>query len=373
MRLVVLKRRKELRYAAFLVSAVSLVLGVLLYATIMSLFGVSLPDSLTCIARSFVTPSVVKDLFTLSMLGYALLVSFKASIWNIGGEGQFYIAMVPGVIFTLYLFNPESSASIPSTLPVALSVVAGASIAAAWAALAGAIRAYFKIDEVPVTIIMNYVIYYAVNYLVWGPLKGRRTYGYLRTDEIPEAYRLNVRIHVHGASDPLAGFFLSLARQTAYYSALLAGAIVVALLVWWLLKYTKLGLYITIMGSNPDYLAASGVDTRVLTIAALSLSGALTGFAGCLYLFAELGRLPYELERQTAGYGYLAVLVVWLSSLDPRLVPLSAYVVSALRNAGISIQVAGLGGNEQTLILIGSVLLIYALSRFLVEYEVRLQ
>lgn len=95
---------------------------------------------------------------------------------------------------------------------------------------------------------------------------------------------------------------------------------------------------------NPNYLATSGVDVKAFTVATIALSGALVGLIGSLYLFTELGRLPYELERQTAGYGYLAVLVAWLSTLDLKLVPLSAYVVSALRNAGIAIQVAGLGG-----------------------------
>jgi len=128
-----------------------------------------------------------------------------------------------------------------------------------------------------------------------------------------------------------------------------------------------------VMGSNPRYLQASGVSVRSLIVIVMAISGALIGFAGSLYLFTELGRLPYELERQTAGYGYLAVLVAWLSSLDPRLVPLSAYVVAVLRNAGIAVQLAGLGGVEQTLMLIGSILLVYSLSRFLIEYEVRIQ
>ena len=371
MRLVVLKRRREVKHAELFVSGASLVFGLLVYVAIISSFGVNPVDALANVARAFTAPSIVKDLLVLSILGYALLISFKASIWNIGGEGQFYIAMVPGIVLTLYILSPERGA--PPLLAVSLSIISGAALAAAWAALAGAIKAYLQIDEVPVTIIMNYVAYYLVNYLVWGPLKGKRTYGYLRTDEIPEACRLNVRLPVAGVSDPLLALLYSFARQAAYYLALLVTAVVVALLVWGLFKYTRLGLYIKIMGSNPNYLLASGVNTRALCIAAISISGALFGLVGSLYLFTEVGRLPYELERQTAGYGYLAVLVAWLSSLDLRLVPLSAYVVSALRNAGIAIQVAGLGGIEQTLILIGSVLLVYSMSRFLVEYEVRLQ
>ncbi|MCC6050223.1 MAG: hypothetical protein LM580_05930 [Thermofilum sp.] len=373
MKMVVLRRKKELKYGALVVSGLSLLLGLLIYVAIIGFFGVNPLDALTSIARAFVTPTVVKDLLVLSMLGYALLIAFKASLWNIGGEGQFYISMLPGIVFTLYLFNPEQGAAIPPFAVVLLSVIGGSLLAAAWAALAGAIKAYLQIDEVPVTVIMNYVVYYLLNFLVWGPLKGKRTFGYLRTDEIPGVYRLNVRLPMLYTSDPALSFLYSIARQVAYYSSFLMGAFLAAVFVWWVFRFTKLGLYVRIMGSNPNYLRATGVNTRALAVATMALSGAMVGLAGSLYLLTELGRLPYELERQTAGYGYLAVLVAWLSLLDYRLVPLSAYIVSALRNAGTTIQVAGLGGVEQTLILIGSVLLVYSLTRFLIEYEVKVE
>jgi len=373
MRILVLRRKREQRYAALAVPALSLALGLLIYAAILCALGASLLGTLASVAGAFASPAVIKDLLVLSILGYALLVPFRASIWNIGGEGQFYVAMLPGILLTLFVFNPEGGTQVPPAVVLLLSVAGGAALAAAWAALAGAIRAHLQIDEVPVTIIMNYIAYYLINYLVWGPLRGRRTYGYLRTDEVPEVYRMNVRLPPLSADNPALALLLPFVRQVAYYLALLLGAISAAAFVWWFFKYTKLGLYVRVMGSNPRYLQASGVSVRSLIVIVMVISGALIGFAGSLYLFTELGRLPYELERQTAGYGYLAVLVAWLSSLDPRLVPLSAYVVAVLRNAGIAVQLAGLGGVEQTLMLIGSVLLVYSLSRFLIEYEVRIQ
>jgi hypothetical protein len=86
MKMVVLRRKKELKYGALVVSGLSLLLGLLIYVAIIGFFGVNPLDALTSIARAFVTPTVVKDLLVLSMLGYALLVAFKASLWNIGGR-----------------------------------------------------------------------------------------------------------------------------------------------------------------------------------------------------------------------------------------------------------------------------------------------
>ena len=360
------------RYHVWISTTISLVLGILVYLAIISLAGTSPLDVLVNIAKSFISPSIVKDFFILVAMGCALLISFKAALWNIGGEGQFYIAMIPGITLTLFIFNPQYNPA-PTPLVALLVALTGTFTGALWGLLAALFRAYLKIDEVPVTLILNYIAYYIVNYLVFGPFKGRYTYGYLRTDEIPELYRLNVKIYLAMRGDALQATLQSLITQLAYYIALLALAVVIYMFTWWLFKYCRLGLYIKIHGSNPAYLQALGISIKRTTLLAMSISGAIIGLTGSIYLLSELGRIPYEIERQTAGYGYLAILVSWLSLLDLKIIPISAYIVSSLRNAGIALQVAGLGGVEQSLLLIGSILLTYSITRFLVEYEVRVE
>jgi simple sugar transport system permease protein len=370
-RLVVIRRKTPLRYPIWFNTLVSALLGVVVYLTIMTLSGSNPVYVLVNIARSFISPSIVKDFFILTAMGCALLVAFRAALWNIGGEGQFYMAMLPGAVLTLFIFNPQYNPA-PPPLVILLVAILGMIMGAAWALLAALFRAYLGIDEVPVTLILNYIAYYTINYLVYGPLKGRYTYGYLRTDEIPEVYRTNIRVQLAPRGVPLEATLLSLIIQLAYYLALLVLAIVIYVFTWWFFKYCKLGLYVKVHGSNPGYLQAQGINVKHVTLLAMAISGALIGLTGSVYLLSELGRIPYELERQTAGYGYLAILVAWLSLLDLKMIPLSAYLVSSLRNAGIAIQVAGLGGVEQTYLLIGSVLLTYSITRFLVDYEVKI-
>jgi len=371
LRLIVVKRKTTFKYQAWIYTAMSLFLGILVYLIIMAFCGISPVNVLVNVAKSFISPNIVKDFLVLTAMGCALLISFRAALWNIGGEGQFYMAMIPGAIFTLIVFNPQYNPA-PSPIVVILVALSGMFIGALWALLAALFKAYLKIDEVPVTLILNYIAYYTINYLVYGPLKGRYTYGYLRTDEIPGIYRLNIKLHVIPRGDTLQVFLQSMVAQLAYYIALLVLAILIYVFTWWFFKYCKIGLYIKIHGSNPGYLQAQGVNTKHITLLAMAISGAIIGLTGSTYLLSELGRIPYELERQTAGYGYLAVLVAWLSLLDYRMVPISAYIVSSLRNAGIALQAAGLGGAEQTFLLIGSILLTYSIIRFLVDYEVRI-
>ncbi|MCC6023743.1 MAG: ABC transporter permease [Thaumarchaeota archaeon] len=370
MRLIIVKRKITSPRQAYLYTLLSLLLGIAVYLVIVALSGGDPLNVAVNIAKSFISPSIVKDFFILTAIGCALLISFRAALWNIGGEGQFYMAMLPGVFLTLFAFNPQYSQA-PPPLVVLLAITLGSVMGALWALLAALFRAYLGVDETPVTLVLNYIAYYTINYLVYGPLKGRYTYGYLRTDEIPEVYRLNIRVHTTPRGTPLEAGLQHLIVQLAYYIALLVLAVLIYVFTWWFFKYSRLGLYIKIHGSNPGYLQAQGVNTKHVSLLAMAISGALIGLTGSVYLLTELGRIPYELERQTAGYGYLAVLVAWLSLLDLKMIPISAYVVSSLRNAGIAVQVAGLGGVEQTYLLIGSILLTYSVMRFLADYEVR--
>jgi simple sugar transport system permease protein len=142
-------------------------------------------------------------------------------------------------------------------------------------------------------------------------------------------------------------------------------------------------LRIKILGSNPDYLVSLGYDVRKTMVLTFMLSGAIAGLTAALYYHGSLYRIEYPLEYNTASYGYLAILVAWLSMLDVYLVPLSAYIVSAVilgsqrvsslpsvREAFIRLQ---LGGAEMAfkLLMFGSILLAYSILRFIQDYELK--
>ncbi|ADV64682.1 ABC transporter permease [Desulfurococcus mucosus] len=371
MRLLVMRRKEPLRYGTILIILLSLAVGVLLYTLILSLQGRSPVEVLYTITASFASPSVVKDFIILTMLGYALLVSFKGSLWNIGAEGQLFISTIPVIVLTLYV-APNPSTPLETIAVILASIVIATATGALWASAAGFIRAYLEVDEVPVTLILNYVAYYTVNILVIGPLKGTRVYGYNRTDEIPAAYRLYITgLQRTPAGNPVADTVMGFVYEALYYLPWLIAMVLIMVFTWFLLNKTQIGLRVRILGSNPDYLKSIGVNTRLTLVTALALSGAIVGFTSAFYTLSDLLRLSYPVEGQTAGYGYLAILVAWLSMLDYKLIPVSAYIIASLRTAGINLQVGGLGGLEQMLLLIGLILAVYTILRFLKDYEVR--
>lgn len=349
--LIVLRRTKSLPYASILIPFSSITLGIILSAIILYfLAGISPLTLFSLIVYSFTSPVVVKDTLILTLTGLSLVIAFKASIWNIGAEGQIHMGML--VAAWIALFTPLTSAPILAKITC---ILAGALAGALWATFAGVLKAYVGLDEVPITLMLNYVAYYVLDLLVYGPWRGKFTYGYIRTDEIPESLWLT----------PIPG-------TTAHIEVLVI-AVIIGLFTWLMFKYTIIGLRLRILGSNPEFLRSTGVNVKHVMILALALSGAIAGIVGALYLLGDTHRISYPVEAQTAGYGYLGILVAWLSMLDVRAIPLAAYVVSSLRATGIAMQIAGLGGTAIVLLFMGSVLLTYTIAKVFSEYTIKIQ
>ncbi len=351
MRVVVVKRVKPIPFSGFLIPLISLIAGLLLSALILYLSsGVSFIDLMLTILRAFRSPTVIKDTIILTLVGISLVLAFTGAIWNIGSEGQIHMGMMASAWIALF----TALADIP-ILAKLVGVLLAALMGALWAFIAGVLRAYTKVDEVPITLMLNYIAYYILDILVYGPWKGKHTWGYIRTDEISRALR-----------------FVRIWKTTATWEALIIVA-VVGIVVWLLLRYTTIGLRIRILGSNPDILRSAGISVPLTIVIALTLSGLVSGVVGAVYFFGDTHRLSYPLEEHTAGYGYLGILVAWLSMLDIRAVPVAAYIVSSLRVSGTLMQISGLGGIETMFVFIGSVLLTYSIVRILSEYSVKIK
>lgn len=385
MRLVILKRKKPLKFARAITAALSLSTGIIIFSVFSAIIGVNPLVVLYTIASTFTFYGVVRDFILLTLLGYALLIAFRGSLWNIGAEGQMHMAFIASVYVSIILFYTTSH-----TMPllnalgvIALSLLLATLAGALWGGLAGVIKAYTGVDEVPVTLILNYIAYYIGNILVYGPFRGKYVWGYVRTDLMPDPYRIDLSVSIQGTGNVVVDTLLFFAKEFATYTVWIIALIAIIAFTYWLFNKTTIGLRIKILGSNPDYLVTLGYDTRKLIVLTFAISGGLAGLTAGLYLHGSLLRLEYPLEYQTAGYGYFAILVAWLSQLDIALVPISAYIVSALllgsqRVSALSevkeaFSRAGLGGGELAfrLLMFGSILLAYSILRFIQDYEIK--
>jgi ABC-type uncharacterized transport system permease subunit len=245
----------------------------------------------------------------LAIIGIGLCVPFRAGIWNIGAEGQFYMGALSGGLVGIYLPVDQPVLMIPLTFAAAM--IGGG----AWAYVAGWLRAHSGVNEIVSTLMLNYIGLFVLLYLVRIPFRDPNNL-IIQSRVVTEAARLN----------DLPGTFVH------------AGILVALLLVpvvWWLLHKTPFGFRVGVMGLNPDAAEAAGVDTKKTIKRVMLISGALAGLAGIVQVSAVQLVVNGAISRQ---FGFTAIVVALLGRRNPIGAFLAAVFLGMIAVGGVSVQ-----------------------------------
>jgi simple sugar transport system permease protein len=260
--------------------------------------------------RNGVAETVVKAT-PLLLTGLGVSVAFRMQLWNIGAEGQLYF----GAILTSYvaLFLMPGA---PSWVMIPAMIVAGLIGGALWGFIPGILRGYFGANETITSLLLNYVAILFSDWLVHGPWKNPVGFGFPGTETFPDAAWLprwgTTRVHL--------GFLLGLAA---------------AVVLWLLLRRTRWGYEVSVMGENPRAARYAGMRTRRAIVVVMMLSGALAGLAG----MSEVAGIGHQLQRNLSpGYGYTAIIVAWLGRLNPFGIIVVSFLLAALLVGGDQLQ-----------------------------------
>jgi ABC-type uncharacterized transport system permease subunit len=238
----------------------------------------------------------------LVLIGLGIALAFRAGIFNIGAEGQFYAGAIVATWLGLHV------GALPGLLAVAV-VWCGALLAGAlWVAVPVALRLRYGVLEVISTLLLNFVAEALVSYVVQGPLQERQGI-YPQSDPIAVSARLPVlpgtRLH--------AGLLLALGC---------AGVL------WYLFARTRWGFEHRAVGAGARAAEISGrIDSRRVAAQALLASGAIAGLAGGV----EVTGVSYALyQNLSPGYGFTAIAVALLARLHPAGVVAAGVLFGAL-------------------------------------------
>jgi simple sugar transport system permease protein len=139
--------------------------------------------------------------------------------------------------------------------------------------------------------------------------------------------------------------------------------LVAAVIIWLILKYSRWGYEINLIGDNPKAAEYAGINIARNMILVMMVSGALAGLAGMSEITGVVHRLQ---ERISTNYGFSGVIVAWLAKLNPFVVILVSILFGALIVAGREIQPSGLSfmiqGTILFLVISSDVLLRYRIS-----------
>jgi simple sugar transport system permease protein len=280
----------------------------------------------------------------LTLTALAFAVGYKLRLWNLGGEGQFFMGAwaASGIAFTF--------PGIPGPLLIALMIVASAIAGMLWVLLPALARVYLGVTEVVTTLMLNFVAILWITYFafhVW-PAPGTPL---ATTRDLPT--RTNVPpVTIGGVtveSGLLVGVGLAIALAVAF-------------------RTTRFGYAVRVTGASARAAEYAGIPIRRLQMRIFLLSGAIAGTAGSFEVVGSLHRLSTDLSNST-GYNGIAVAVLAGSAFG--VVPLMALVFGGLLAAGNALTVDGLS-TDATLFLTGFVLMLAAVGESASRFRVML-
>ena len=261
----------------------------------------------------------------------AVAVPARAGLFNIGGEGQLILGAVGATGMSQLL-----DGSLPAAPTLALMAVAGATIGALWAGVAGLLRQVFATNEAITTLLLNYIASLILTWLVFEPWKDPTSLGQAYSEKLDDRSRFGIlwgnRVHV--------GVLV---------------ALVAAVVVWLLLTRTRWGFRLGVLGGNPEAARRAGLGVGALAMGAMLAGGALAGLGGMVEVAGVEGRLRPEL---LAGFGYAAFLASWLARHHPLKAIAASVLLGGIIVGGFGLKIAtGLSGGAvdvlTALVLIG--------------------
>ena len=250
---------------------------------------------------------VLRSATLLTFTGLAVAVAFHAGLFNIGVEGQLYIGAVVLGIAGYYLKQApkESIAHIHWSLFLIGAVALSMLCSGIWAAIPGVLKAATGAHEVISTIMMNFVAYSLVNYLLRPPHQGETSFaqaGRMQTPLLPKTVRV----------PKLQEIFPVFEGSTLNHVSWLA--LIAALGIWLMLRFTRFGFALRAVGKNPDAARAAGISPGRVIVLSMFLSGALSGLVGVEFVMGHKG---YFEEGFSAGLGFLGIAVALLANNHP--------------------------------------------------------
>lgn len=241
----------------------------------------------------------------LLLTGLAIAITFKANIYNMGVEGQALLGGFTAAIVGSYL---KISSPLIHTL---ICFILAMAVGMAAALIPAVLKAYFNVNEIVATLMLNYMITEILTFLCEGIFKDPSPVGYVSTPKISDSAMINK----FGLGDMTWFSFLAIAVGVIFYI---------------MVKKTKLGFEMRAIGYNQEFSEATGMNVRKKIIVFMMLSGAIAGLAGAGWMLSEKFRYSGQFSG-SPGLGWDGMLISLLGANNPVGVGISAVLYSALK------------------------------------------
>lgn len=284
----------------------------------------------------------LQDTAILLIISLAVTPAFKMHCWNLGAEGQVLAGAMAAAACMVLLGDTMSNGALIAYM-VIVSVVTGA----LWAGIPAFFKAKFNTNETLFTLMMNYVATQIVAYFCvkWENPVGSCTIGVINAQNE-------------------AGWLPQLGNK---YLLVILVAVIMTVLIYFYLNYTKHGYEIAVVGESERTARYIGIKVPRVIVRTMLFSGAICGVAGLLLV----GGIHHTVSTSlVGGQGFTAVMVSWLAAFNPIVMILTSALLIFM-GSGANQLATSCGLNQSFGDILTGVLIFFIIgSEFFVQYKI---
>lgn len=268
-----------------------------------------------------------------------IMIAFKMKFWNIGGEGQILIGAFFATYFALF------HSYLPKGILLTTMLIAGFIGGGLWALIPAVLKVKFETNETIITLMLNYIAIKWITFLQYGPWKDPNAMGFPSIKSfsinaiLPKVFNLHI------------GWIISL---------------LIVIIISILIKYSKWGYNISIIGESQDTARYSGINIKKTVLISIFVSGGICGIVGFIQASAVNQTLTPMLS---SGYGFTAIITTWLSGLMPSIIIPVSILFAGMVKGGAFIQTAFQIPSSAASVLQSMILFFVIGSEFFIKYR----
>ena len=251
---------------------------------------------------------VIVAMIPMLITALAVALPSRVGLINVGGEGQLYI----GAAFAT--FGALTFSSLPAWLLLLLMVLLGMLGGALWAFIPGYLKSIGLVNETITSLLLNSVAPKIIGFLIFGfwhsPMDTVKTTNFVAAARLPTFF--GTRIHLG-----------------------LVFGLVLLIVFWLVMKYTRWGLEMRAIGSNPQAARRNGIPLSKYLVIVMCIGGAIAGLAGMAQVSGFYGVL---LLNFSMSLGFMGFMICWLAGGEPLGIVLMSFVVAVITTGGNLLQ-----------------------------------
>jgi general nucleoside transport system permease protein len=272
--------------------------------------------------------TIVKSV-PLIFTGLAATFAYKCGVFNLGAEGQFAMGAVASIWVSTSL---TGIAGVPLLI---ISLLAGILAGGLWGCIPGILKITRGLNEMIVSIMLNYIAILFMGYLYSSPL---------REGSVPQTAAVSVKLP-------------RILEGTRLHAGIII-AIVLALFLYYFLFHTAAGFKLRAVGLNQTAARYNGYSVKKIMLVSFIISGAIAGLGGSVELHGTQFRLMAGFGD---GYGFDGVAIALIGQLNPIGTVLVAYLFAVLRTGATTMQ-AGSGMPTSVIDIIQALIIVFAVA-----------